>query len=702
MALSGKRAALIVLLTAVVLALSWYLWTQRTSRAAAPSNAYVDARQCRACHAKIFDTYQQVGMARSFRSRPEVRKASFIHQASGRHYEVVERDGRMFQRRYELDGKGHETNAFELQATHVIGSGNHARTYVHQAPSGEMIELPLSWYAEQQTWHMSPGYDSATPQDFTRLIDDSCLFCHNGYPKAAGELAQGIDCQRCHGPGAEHVRWAGASNPDTTKIRQSIVNPKRLSSDLQMDVCMQCHLETTSAELPEAIRRFDREPFSYRPGAPLGSYIVHFDHPKGTGHDDKFEIVNQAYRLRQSACFRGSAGRMTCSSCHDPHNVPRGADAVAWYRGKCMACHVSVAAKDHPDLRTADCSPCHMPKRRAEDAVHVVMTDHLIQRKRPAGDLTKPLQERPSIYRGPLVVYWPETLSPQDHDLYLGSALVSGGADRKAGIALLEKSTSGDTPAKALAVLGEGYLAEKRTNDAISVLQRAFAAQPTVARVHYNLALALDAAGRTTEARAAFERAIELQAVLPEAEYALANLLSRTGEAVAAEAHYASALRARPVYVEAKINLGNLYASTARLDDARRQLEEAVRIDPGSPDAQNNLARVLTLQGHFAEALPVAKRAVKLKPNFPEARYNLGRLLQETGATEAALAEYRALLASSPSMVEAHLAYGQLLGDIGRLDAAAAEFREVLRLRPGHAEAQRNLEMALQMKGGAR
>ena len=41
-----------------------------------------------------------------------------------------------------------------------------------------------------------------------------------------------------------------------------------------MDVCMQCHLETTSVELPQMIRRFDRSIFSFRPGEPLGSYIV--------------------------------------------------------------------------------------------------------------------------------------------------------------------------------------------------------------------------------------------------------------------------------------------------------------------------------------------------------------------------------------------------------------------------------------------
>jgi Flp pilus assembly protein TadD len=41
---------------------------------------------------------------------------------------------------------------------------------------------------------------------------------------------------------------------------------------------------------------------------------------------------------------------------------------------------------------------------------------------------------------------------------------------------------------------------------------------------------------------------------------------------------------------------------------------------------------------------------------------------------------------------------GQALGDTGKLDGAIAEFQEVLRLHPDHAEARRNLDMALVLK----
>jgi tetratricopeptide (TPR) repeat protein len=655
----------------------------------------VDTQQCRACHAGIYRDYQNVGMARSFQSVPvELAEGTHEHTASGRHYQVLRREGRIIQRRYELDAQKREVNAFELEATHVIGSGNHARTLLHRTPAGEIIQLPLTWYSEKGSWAMSPGYDNAAPPDFTRRVDDSCLFCHNGYPRAAGKLAEGIDCQRCHGPGARHVELASKHRPDAAKVRASIVNPSRLNAELQMDVCMQCHLETTSAELPQMVRRFDRTPFSYRPGEPLGSYMIHFDHPQGTGYDEKFEIVGQAYRLRQSACFRESGGKLTCASCHNPHNVPRGAAAVSYYRAKCIACHSTVAVRNHPDLQSADCAACHMPKRRTEDAVHVVMTDHLVQRQ-PPPDLRRPLPERSAVYRGPLAVYLPNSLAAAERDAYLGVALVSGGADRQHGIALLEQaSASGDLHPKALAVLGEGYLAEGKADEAIRVFRRALLGQPQLVKARYNLGQALEASGRVPDARAAFEKSAP---DLPEAHYALANLLLHSGELADAEQHYLNAIRNRPVYAEAHNNLGNLYASQSRLDEARSQLDEALRINPAFAEAHNNLARVYASQNRMPEAIEQARRSVQLKPEYAEARYNLARLLQETGAAQAAFSEYRALLEAHPRMIEAHLAFGQALGDSGRLEAAVAEFREVLRLRPDHAEAKRNLDMALEL-----
>jgi predicted CXXCH cytochrome family protein len=626
------------------------------------------------------------------------RNNQFVHALSGRRYQMLRRDGRFFQRRYELDEHGAEVNAFEQEVTYAIGSGNHARTYLHRTESGELTELPITWYTQENRWGMSPGYDNAAPQDFTRLADASCLFCHDGYPAGGGALAEGIDCQRCHGPGSRHLELASGGKAEKAAIQAAVVNPARLSPELQMDVCMQCHLETTSAELPQMIRRFDREPFSFRPGEPLGAYAVHFDHPPGAGFEDKFEIVNQAYRLRQSACFRKSQGRLACTTCHDPHNAPRGEAAVAWYRARCVTCH----STSHADMGT-DCASCQMPRRRTEDAVHVVMTDHLIQRKPPQRDPARMLAERTSQYRGPLAVYYPERLPDHERDLYLGAALITGWADRRRGIAMLEPIVKSGAPAKAIAVLGEGYLAEGSAEQAIEMFRLAAGKDAALAKARYNLGQALEAAGKLPEARPEYEQAIRMRVPFPEAQYALANLLVKTGDSAAAIQRYQEAIRARPVYDEAHSNLANVYADLGRFDEARAELEQALRINPAFPEAHNNLARALAAQKRIPEALEHARRAVALNAGYAEARVNLGRLLQETGAVDAAVAEYRRALQIKPDLAEAHLSLGQALGDAGRLDAAIAEFREVLRLRPGHAEAQRDLDMALAMqRGGGR
>ena len=52
----------------------------------------------------------------------------------------------------------------------------------------------------------------------------------------------------------------------------AIVNPSRLNAERQIEVCMQCHLETTSTRLPNSIQRYERGAFSYKPGEPLGGF----------------------------------------------------------------------------------------------------------------------------------------------------------------------------------------------------------------------------------------------------------------------------------------------------------------------------------------------------------------------------------------------------------------------------------------------
>ena len=111
------------------------------------SAAYADPSVCSSCHDEIARTYSLTGMGRSFsRVRPGTSNfaggegARLYHKASDRHYSVSERGGKLFQRRHQIGFGGQETNALELEADYVIGSGNHARTFLHRNADGRLVQ----------------------------------------------------------------------------------------------------------------------------------------------------------------------------------------------------------------------------------------------------------------------------------------------------------------------------------------------------------------------------------------------------------------------------------------------------------------------------------------------------------------------------------------------------------------------------------
>jgi predicted CXXCH cytochrome family protein len=151
------------------------------------------------------------------------------------------------------------------------------------------------------------------------------------------------------------------------------------------------------------------------PGQPLADFKVNFD--REPGKNTGFEIAQAGYRFRESQCFLKSGlqskGQLRCTTCHNPHDIPRGEEAVSHYNQICAGCHQSGPSLSKISVHEAgaNCVSCHMPRRRTDDAVHVVMTDHLIARRPPAGDLLAEKPERAetaeSSYQGEVVPYYP-------------------------------------------------------------------------------------------------------------------------------------------------------------------------------------------------------------------------------------------------------------------------------------------------------
>ncbi len=386
-------------------------WVATTSTDPVPAYAADDS--CADCHPGIHETYQSVGMRRSFYpfdtsdQIEELADGQFFHPASNNHYEMRLRDGSLLVTRFRLREDGTRMNDRTESVDFVIGSGHHVRSYIYRNDAGEMFQFPIAWYTQERAWGMAPGYDRHDHQGFDRPITRHCMFCHNAYPTwqpgddhfgalhlFPAELPHGIGCQRCHGPGAEHVRLASAEENDPAQVRDAIVNPARLSPSLRDDVCLQCHLQPSSART-SFVRKPGQTDYGYQPGQPLSDYLAYLELDELVEATDRFEINHHPYRLYQSACYRQSDGELSCLTCHDPHGKVAEGQRAAHYRARCLTCHGpnDCLDKERGAIADANCVACHMPRRRTQDVVHVVMTDHNIARPIRGFDPIAPLDE---------------------------------------------------------------------------------------------------------------------------------------------------------------------------------------------------------------------------------------------------------------------------------------------------------------------
>ncbi len=701
--------------------------------AAAPvvrANRYVEPGVCNGCHAEIARNYLQTGMGRSFfrpaaanTIEPYSGKNQFYHPLSDTHYSMEQRGGLYYQRRWQIGFDGKETNVEELAVDYVLGSGNHARSYLHRTKRNTLIELPLGWYAEKGgEWGMSPGFDSRHPAT-RRPATYECVFCHNGYPQIpaanqgrgaepvfSGELPQGIDCQRCHGPGGRHVDAAASGGATAEQIRASIVNPARLSTARQSDVCLQCHLETTSTAFPALVRRFNRGPFSFIPGEPLNAFELSFDHAPGAGLDDKFEIVgSSAYRLRKSRCFRESKEALTCQTCHDPHRVVRGEEAVRHFSQICRQCHSTalnalVSQGAHPN--GSDCVTCHMPKRRTEDVVHVVMTDHLIQRRPPSRDLLADLAERHPAeaeeYRGEVVPYDPPVLRRDGTDgMYLALAQVLMKNNLRAGVAELERLLTAQQPAEAewFIELGNAWVSSGERRKATAAFERAARLKPQSVRTLLALAQALRASGDVGRAGDVLQRAIQLAPSDPTSHYQIGTLALGSGRTAEALELLEKAVKLDPDLPGAYTTLASIQGAAGQSDAAQASLREALRIDPYDAAAWDLSGRALAEKGQFSESLYNFEKANYYRPNFAPYLYEYGVALSSAGQFDRAQEMADAALRADPNLAEGHVLRGRLLVQKRQLSDAATEYREALRLRSDFARIRLDLAQVLAAQG---
>ncbi len=343
---------------------------------------FLGADACQSCHQEKHQSFVKTAHHRTSRLATAENISGSFESVGNRmqtadenvHFTMIERDGKFYQRVSFFDWQ------FEVPFHLVMGSSKMGESYLYWH-GDQLFQMNCTYLSEVDDWINSPGYLDGDAI-YARPILTGCLECHVTYidhrkpPNhfTPGSLITGISCERCHGPGKEHVDFHLA-NPNVKESKHVSV-PSKLSREQQMDICGQCHTAQKSPKDPRG--------FQFRPGDRLAD---HYDPVEG--HDTSANSVhtsNQVARLQLSECFKQS--EMACAECHNPHKPERGQTAL--FSKRCMSCHESehCGMSDTLGERLAqNCIDCHMPVRAsenlkvdtAEGSIFPPLRDHFIR-----------------------------------------------------------------------------------------------------------------------------------------------------------------------------------------------------------------------------------------------------------------------------------------------------------------------------------
>lgn len=352
----------------------------------AAEREYVGLKVCAECHAAEFRSYQRTAHSQALADldlEKEPADAQFDHPPSGYSYRVY-RAGGVFRHRQWPTASNDAELVQDYPVKYLIGSGRHTRSYLIE-DDGFLVESPITWYESRQAWGMSPGYDRQHHLGFERAADMGCLACHVGRAESVGGAPsriavheQAIGCESCHGPGSLHVALrravkANMNNAANAAASEAIVHPGKLSRDLSESICAQCHLRSDATVFLSKLSTAD-----FRPGRSLNEYRIDY---RLDSASSRMKVVGHVEQMRLSRCYQQSDS-LTCTTCHNPHEVVAREDSAAHYRAKCVECHAPGDCGVEIDQRTKsepadNCAACHMPQTPT-DIPHIAFTHHRI------------------------------------------------------------------------------------------------------------------------------------------------------------------------------------------------------------------------------------------------------------------------------------------------------------------------------------
>jgi predicted CXXCH cytochrome family protein len=335
---------------------------------------YVGSESCQKCHAEIYERWKKTPMANVVRD-PKTHPDAIIPDLNTNNVA-----------KFTVD-----------QVAFVYGSKWKQRYFTKIGD--DYYPLPAQWDVGNKKWlkyHIADtGADWWTayyPSDnMQRPTGPTCDGCHSvNYDIHTKQVAEwNVGCERCHGPGSEHV-----AHP----TRINILNPAEMDDVASDDTCIQCHSQgRPRAGLIDG-RAYDW-PVGYHVGLRLQDYwkleditlgqtdFLHF--ADGTAHKNRM----QGNDFVQSVMYRHG---VTCATCHDVHGTDNYAQLRKPADKLCLDCHTpgspngphTTSLEEHTHHKAgspgSQCIACHMPKIETEGVPGSFVRSHTFQFITPA------------------------------------------------------------------------------------------------------------------------------------------------------------------------------------------------------------------------------------------------------------------------------------------------------------------------------
>jgi predicted CXXCH cytochrome family protein len=320
--------------------------------AAADSRRYVGSSACKNCHLSTFDHWSKSLMANVVRDPKE-------------HPDAITPDL----------AKPDPLLTFSKDDVAFVYGTRWKQRYFKKV-GNDYFPLPAQWDVAHKIWR--PYFVPANadwwvphypPDNFKRPTGPLCDGCHSVNYDIASQIPAewNVGCEKCHGPGSEHVARA---------TRDNILNPARFDYVNASDTCIQCHSQGQPLTNPIQGKYYDW-PVGFNVGLKLADYwkleehkvgettFTHF--PDGTGHKNRMQGNDFVESLMYA---RG----VTCFNCHDPHGNENPGMVRKVGNGLCLDCH-GPNSQNGPHAATieqhthhlsgsagGECIACHMPK----------------------------------------------------------------------------------------------------------------------------------------------------------------------------------------------------------------------------------------------------------------------------------------------------------------------------------------------------